>query len=396
MLRRIAVVLVVLLAALLAPRLSFAAPDDARVKKAQEAIAKGIEALRKSQAEDGSWSAKPGPAITAMAARVMLQDPRVKRDDPQLRKAIAYVLSKSHADGSVHDGKIENYNTAIALSMMASLNDEPGMKDRIKKAEDFLRDKQWSNQTDPQGKVVDESHPFYGGAGYGGTHGRPDMSNTNMLLDAFYDAGVDCNDPVFQRAVVFVGKCQASDTNKAPYREKLSNDGGMIYATSINKDKIGVPETKAGEDIFDGPNGEKVSKLRSYGSVSYAGLKTYVYAQLDKKDPRVVDVWRYITRNYSVDVNPGFVDDPKTPGDERQSSYYYYMLTMSRALKAWGEDEITLADGTKRKWANDVIDKIVSLQKPDGTWTNTVDLWYEGDPNLVTCYAIIALQHAMK
>lgn len=393
---RISVVLVVLIAAVLSPRSLFAAPDDARVKKAQEAIAKGIAALRKSQAEDGSWSPKAGPAITALAARVMLQDPLTKRDDPQLRKAIAYVLSKSHPDGSVHDGKVENYSTALALSMMASLNDEPGMKERIKKAEDFLRDKQWSNQTDPQGKQVDESHPYYGGAGYGGSNGRPDMSNTNMLLDAFYDAGVDCKDPVFQRAVAFVNKCQASDTNKAAYRAKLSNDGGMIYATSLNKDKIGEPETKAGEDIFDGPNGQKVSKLRSYGSVSYAGLKTYIYAQIDRKDQRVIEVWRYITMNYNVDVNPGFMDDPSTPGDERKSSYYYYMLTMSRALKAWGEDEITLADGSKRRWANDVIDKLASLQRPDGTWVNEVDKWYEGDPNLVTCYAIIALQHAMK
>lgn len=80
---------------------------------------------------------------------------------------------------------------------------------------------------------------------------------------------------------------------------------------------------------------------------------------------------------------------------DQQGLYYYYM-TFARTLDAYGETTLQTADGVHHDWANDLIDAIASRQHDDGSWTNDADRWMEGDPNLVTCYALIALQAAVE
>ena len=38
-------------------------------------------------------------------------------------------------------------------------------------------------------------------------------------------------------------------------------------------------------------------------------------------------------------------------------------------------------------------EKLASLQQKNGSWINEADRWYEGDPNLVTAYCLIALRY---
>ena len=76
--------------------------------------------------------------------------------------------------------------------------------------------------------------------------------------------------------------------------------------------------------------------------------------------------------------------------------YYYYLMTMSRALHAWGATNIETAEGVEHDWANDIIDQLVDLQRDDGSWVNQSSRWMENDPNLATANALIALTHALK
>jgi squalene-hopene/tetraprenyl-beta-curcumene cyclase len=259
----------------------------------------------------------------------------------------------------------------------------------IAAAKTFLRGLQWNGQEGPDGRTVDEDHPYFGGAGYG-RNGRPDMSNTQFMIQALYDAGIDCNDPVFQRAMVFINRCQGHPSNDL-HGEKIVNDGGFIYATSINKDLVGVPESKASPELMDEAKlGRPVSGLRTYGSITYAGFKSYLYADFDRDDPRVQAAWDWISNNYTLEHNPGM------PEHMNKQGLYYYYMTFGRALDAWGATYIQTPDGQRHDWANDLIAKLVSLQREDGSWVNEADRWMEDDPNLVTAYALIALQAAMQ
>lgn len=363
--------------------------DAAHEATARAAIEQGVAYLKSTQNEDGSWTPQPGPAITAMAVTSMVNSGLVPTDNPQIEKALAYILAHVQDDGGIHAGILGNYNTAICLTALDLFRDRPGMAQTIRNAQDYLRGIQWDGQTDPNGKVVDESHPFYGGAGYG-NHGRPDMSNTQMMLQGLYDSGLDCKDPAFIRAVVFISRCQGIDSNDL-IGEQIEKDGGFIYSTSINKDLVGVPESKANPDEMDEAlKGTPVSGLRTYGSMTYAGFKSYLYAQLDRNDPRVVAALGWIGRNYTLDQNPGLPE-----ALAKQGLYYYYM-TFARTLDAYGETTLLTADGIQHDWANDLIDALASRQRPDGSWINDADRWMEGDPNLVTCYSLIALEAAVE
>jgi len=361
--------------------------DDEHWHRANEAVKKGITYLRSTQQENGSWTPQPGPAITALAMGVMLDRPDIDASDPQIAKALDYVLSKAKPDGGIHDGFLQNYNTAICLSALSRVNDKPTVAQVISAGQRYLKQLQWSNQTAPDGETVDKDHVYYGGAGYG-KHGRPDMSNTQIMLQGLYDSGLDCNDPAFQRALVFITRCQGTESNKK-LGDKIVQDGGFIYATCINKDNLDKPESKAGT-VTVHLDGKSVTQLRTYGSMTYAGFKSYIYANLDRDDQRVVDAYSWIRSNFTLTHNPGMPEKQKLQG------HFYYLMTMSRALDAWGSSSLTLSDQSRVDWANALIDQLVRMQAEDGSWTNTADRWMEGDPNLVTAYALIALTHAMR
>lgn len=323
-----------------------------------------------------------------MILTAMLDQPNVKRDDPVIDKGVKWVLTQRKPDGGIYVRGLENYNTAICLSMLARINNEPGMAESIKKTQDYLRNLQWAGQKDSNGNIVDENHRWYGGAGYGGG-GRPDANNLIHMVQGLHDSGLDCNDPAFQRAVAFMTKLQGSEANKQ-FGNQINPNGGAIYATSINgKDKANELESKAGTvKLSDGSE-----RLQTYGSMTFAMFTTYLYAEVHKKNPndlRITDALRWISQNYTTDHNPGLPEKDKLMG------HFNYLITMSRALRAWGQDTITLADGSKRAWRHDVINQIVAMQKPDGSWTNPADRWMESDPNLVTAYALLALQSAIR
>ena len=363
-----------------------AAIDVAHTEKADAAVERGIAYLRTTQGEDGSWSRQAGPAVTAMVLRVMLERAAIPDDDPAVRKALAYILAHRQPDGGIYDEILPNYNTAICLSALSRVEDRPDVDEAVAKAQAFLRNLQWHDQKDADGKAVDESHPFFGGAGYG-RHGRPDMSNTQIMLEGLYDSGLDCKDPAFQRALTFITRCQGTAANPE-FAGKITPDGGFIYATSVDKDQVGTPQSAAGEETVD-VDGQPVSRLRTYGSMTYAGFKSYLYAALDRDDKRVVDAYNWIRRNYTLDRNPGM------PAEQQHQGYYYYLMTFSRALDAWGAEEIETADGESHDWANDLIDQLASLQRPDGSWVNSASRWMEADSNLTTAYALLALTHAV-
>ena len=281
---------------------------------------------------------------------------------------------------------LPTYNTAICLSAIAG---GKGAEDARSRAVAFLKKLQFSEEAvkiaglDESPSPVAKEHSFYGGWGYG-RHGRPDLSNTQWVLESLNDAGVPKDDPAFQRAVVFLQRCQMVDkVNDMPYADG-TNQKGFIYATSENKDKVGVGQSQAGVIEETLSDGTKASKLRAYGSMTYAGFKSYLYAGLKKDDERVKLAMEWIRENYTLAENPGMGSD----------GFYYYVVTFARALEASGETGLQIKKGETRDWRVDLIDRLAELQNEDGSFRPFKDRWLENDPVLITAYSLLAVEHA--
>jgi squalene-hopene/tetraprenyl-beta-curcumene cyclase len=149
-------------------------------------------------------------------------------------------------------------------------------------------------------------------------------------------------------------------------------------------------DSKAG--FIELADGTKVP--RSYGSMTYALLKCFVFAGVPKDDPRMQAAWEWCSRNYTLDVNPGFehLSDPSAA----YQGLFYYFNTMARALDAYGEDVIVDAAGAEHPWRSELCGRIVAMQsKIDGSWLNrNSPRWYEGNPLLATAYALLTLDVA--
>lgn len=274
-----------------------AQPTESHRARADVMIEKAIAYLLAEQDESGGWRVNPTgpdmPAVTGLVVTGMVLGGALDEDDEDFHRAIdraaAYMLSFQQPDGGIYDQLLPSYNTAICLSALAKLA-RPGDEAVRLMAQRFVRSLQYSEVANPEaggGTVarVGPRHPFYGGVGYG-SHGRPDNSNLHFALQALHDSGVPADDPAFQRALIFLQRTQmVDDFNDMPYADG-SSQGGFIYSTSQDEEHIGEGESKAGtiEETLD--DGTVVSRLRAYGSMTYAGFKSYAYAELSPSDPR--------------------------------------------------------------------------------------------------------------
>ena len=341
--------------------------DDAASKTASlEAVrAKAVQFLKLTQSTDGTWTTANVPGITALCVTSLLQS-GVPADDPSVARGLKFLKSLVRDDGGIYHPQTQhrNYETSISVLALSAANKDGQHDNIIRKAEKFLRGLQWDE--DEEQKPED---PGYGGAGYG-KHQRPDLSNTQFLLEALKTAGVKADDPAMQKALIFVARCQNLETehNNTPFAAKI-DDGGFYYTPAAGG------TSQAGVDANGG--------LRSYASMTYAGLKSMIYAGVKKDDPRVKAALTWITKHYSLRDNPGM---------GKQGLYYYYH-TFAKTLSVLGLDELKDADGKSHDWRAELVATLAKQQKANGSWINEADRWYEGDPNLVTAYGLLALSH---
>ena len=364
--------------------------------RAQATLDRAVEFLKTKQQPTGAWHGeKEPPALTAIVLKAIVVARPQDKTAAYVKKGYDNLLTNQLDDGGIYKDLLANYNTAIAVSALAAA-DNPDYKDEIDRAVAYLKGLQWTENTRPQYQdpkeqftnkqvVKDDKDPFYGGWGYGGRSrggGRPDLSNVQVTLDALHDAGLKPGDEAYERAVKFVTRMQnLSETNDQPW---AGDDGGFIYSPADTRKGEGF----AGE--YTSPDGRRM--IRSYGSMTYAGLKSMIYAGLTKDDPRVKAAWDWVGKNWTLDENPGMrLNDPKIA---RQGLYYYYH-TLARALNAYDEPIITDRQGNKHDWRVEFVEKIAGLQKPDGSFVGE-EKWMEGNPTLVTAYVTIALAETLE
>ena len=322
----------------------------------EAAIEKGVACLVSVQEPDGHWSDPHMPALTALPVWAISSSGQAQgRRGEAVEKGVKFVLGTQRDDGGFYVPKpgrggsgLGNYNTSVCLSALFASGKSPAGP--LLKAREYIASSQLTGDD-----------TMAGGFGYDKVSRRryADLSNTSYALDAMrrterleeFRGGGKRVDVDWDRALAFVDNL-------------VSQDGGAAY--NERTPQAGAETNAAGRVA-----------LRAYGSMTYAAVLSMCHAKLDRSDPRVKQSLAYCSAHWSVDENPGM---------GAQGLYYFYDI-MARALSAAGVEEVG-----GHLWKKELSGKIISLQRPDGSWANDNNRFWEADKVLCTSFAVLALE----
>ncbi len=353
------------------PPLASAAPSADEVKTL---VDKALGFLKSAQKDDGNFFDSPQaePGLTALIASALVRN-GVAADNPVIAKAIKYLEKNVQKDGGVYVKGMSNYMTCLAIVAFKEMNADKKYDKVIDGAAKYVKSLQYADG------LTDKDANF-GGAGYDkpGGKGGPDMSNTHFMVEALLAAGVSKDDPAIRRALTYISRSQnlKGEANDQPFAAKASDadKGGFVYNLSAQNDPKSEKRTAEGG-------------LRSEGGMTYAGLKSFLYAGVGKNDDRVKAAVDWIRKNYTVSANPGM--------KEKDSGLFYYYHTFAKAMDALGEDMFEDAKKVKHDWRQELFDELKGKQKANGSWVGT-RAFLENEPALATAFAILALSYTKK
>ncbi len=329
----------------------------------ETAITNGAAFLVKCQMDDGHWSDRQMPALTALPlwalAGARIEALEGREVAPALAKAADFVLKTQRPDGGFYVPKpgrggsgLGNYNTAVCLSALYDWGEAPASA--LLAARNYIASSQLTGDD-----------TMAGGFGYDKVSRRryADLSNTSYAMSAMAKtASVEelrtdgkRADLDWDKALAFVENLmerEGPDAGGAAYNERTPQAG----TTTNSQGRV---------------------HLRAYGSMTYAAVLSMCSARLDRGDPRVRQSLAYLARNWTVDENPGMGS---------QGLYYFYDI-MARALSA-----AKVSDVGGHDWKAELSAKVVSLQRADGSWSNDNNRFWESDPVLCTSFAMIVLE----
>lgn len=333
-------------------------------EQARSSIRKGLAYLKSVQRADGSWSDEMFPALTALPLWAYAGAGDIVDDADVMKRAAKFVTSKAQPDGGIYvprqgarSGGLANYNTSVCMTALHALKDKT-MVSVVLKARRYIA----STQLDVAG--IHE-----GGFGYDKATGQPysDMMNLAFAADAMRRTeSVEELRPTSEKRADIDWSAALSYANRMQ-----QGDGGFVY--NPRHAKAGVSTNATGR-----------VRMNTYGSITYSGLLTMLHCQLDCADPRVKSAFDYLGRYWTLDENPGM----------GPNGLYFYYTIMARSLVAANADASLKHNGISVPWRELLIKKLASLQRPDGSWSNESNRWWENDPVLATSYALIALEFA--
>ena len=361
--------------------------------------------------EEGGWG-KTYIGIDAFACLGLMSEPNsMKPTEKPLDEMITFFLEKQNKDkgfwASLQRGQPVYETSLVLLTLKTAITVDPKhpkkkeIEDAIKKAVDYLIlaqvDETPIDENDVVVKADEEgfNRAHYGGWGYG--FNRPgkapaNLSTSHFAMDALYESGLK-DDPkvkaAFKKALGFLENCQNSgekeiiipkgtDKFETDMKIKYGNDGGALYGPGIAKPKNIVKE---GYEV-----------VKSYGSMTYVLMKEYVFAGLEKTDPKVQAAFNWLKKaeNFTFEKNPGYDDMP-------YAGLFYQLYAASKALGIMGEEIIKDSKGEEHNWRAEMQKYIMSIQKEDGSWMNEHESrWMEGNPILASAYALAAIGNTLK
>ena len=341
----------------------------------RDSIERSLTWLRAQQNADGSFGKDTlHPALSALPLVAFQREPTRRFESADfVVKGYGYLRGFTQPDGGIYskESGLANYNTSVCLLALAGAN-EPKDLDVLLKARAYVV----GQQAGGMAKAETDGGIGYGAVGASPKRGHPDLDNTVVALEALRATKhlvadkPGTKDLNWNAAIEFVSRCQNLPShNKEKWAsDDADNKGGFVYFPG---------SSNAGEVTLEG--GGKA--LRSYGSMSYAGLLSFIYADVKKDDPRVTAAVEWLNKHYTLDENPGL----------ERSGYFYYLHLMAKGLTAAGITEIETS-GKKSDWRRALAERLMKLQQQDGSWLNESPRWKENNPVLVTTYCALTLE----
>lgn len=357
------------------------------------AVERSSRWLLEKQDPGGWWSNKNSPGLTGLALWALVNADC--KDTNAMDKAVSYILSCSHKDGSFwcesernsRGAGLPNYNTAVCMVALHATG-KAELVPYVQKAREYMSGVQNLNSGDD----------YYGGYGYYPDPKRSyaDLSNSYMAFEAMRitqdvedlrTGGAKRVDLDWKAAEAFIQNVQNDstiNTNAVWAANEPPEKGGFAYTPKMSRGGAR-------------PNKSQAMKMRSMPGMTYAGMLSYIYADVDRSDTRVKVAFQWISNHWDLEASTR--DPDKIAAGQGAEGLYYMYNVMSKGLRVYGKDSIQPDSGEAFDWRKVLAMRLVNLQKKEGNkgyWLNPVGRFWEGDPVLVTAYSMIALENALQ
>jgi squalene-hopene/tetraprenyl-beta-curcumene cyclase len=201
------------------------------------------------------------------------------------------------------------------------------------------------------------------------------LSATVFALEALRAAGCSTRDPVFDKALTFVRRCQ----NYAVDPDPTFDDGGFFFMDNDSlRNKAGVAGT------------DRTGRTRyaSYGSMTADGLRALLACGVPLTDARVTAARRWLEGRFSASVHPGRFAAGRAL--LQASIYYYYGWSLAGALAGCGAAALTPLRAAA------LAEELLRRQQADGSWVNHAVEVREDDPLVATPFAVGTLAECRR
>ena len=365
-----------------------------------KAIDKGIGYLTLQQSSNGCWfdpAGSPSVGMTALAVIALHKFNLINTEDGNrankgsfngnIDRAVLFLLKYVDKDGLLSQPNqfYSGYEVPLVLKVLLEVDNRKYKKEIEILKRQILLTQLTENYKWQGAERMDRTNWRYGSWNYNESPQiDPDISVHIFNLDSLRLVGTDDVKGAIERASVFLRRCQNLKSEND--LQNSLNDGGFKHAPFLGK---------AGTVDLD--NGEV--GILSYGSVTCDGLLGLIYvgAGRDYKPFQAGIEW--LKENYALDRNPGMgkdTKDEKQLKEERNVCLFYYYRSLAKLFDALNEDTFVDKKGTKHSWANELAERIIYLQRQDGSWCNSSTTMWEGYPPLATVFNLDSLQTLRK
>ena len=303
--------------------------EDNIRQQAEQLAQGGLTYLGRRQNTSGAWLGRYGPAITALVVRGFLEA-GTSASNIHVQRGLRFIESNRRSDGGFYNNVEPAYNTAIVLRTLSMLPG-PRYQRQARRGLAFLHQQLHTSMAPPGSD--------------GAWYVHRSLFRSRMLGNRF------------------------AQSEKTVSRQITA--GLWISGKALD------PHERRADAV-----------LTQYGSITYAQLKSMIYAGLQARDRRVVHLSHWISAHYALNHNPA---------ENGSQGLYYYYVVFARVLRATGRARVVDADGVSHNWRRDLVAALARRCRSNGSWKNITDgAWLEGNPVMATTYAVLSLDQVTR